>query len=74
MKFSTFIRFIMDTKAFNFLAKVSFWTYLIHLTVLFVYFGTRFFDYYYAFLPSYIVFIASAVVSIFWGTIFVYLV
>lgn len=29
---NTFVRFILDTKAFNFIAKISFWTYLVHLT------------------------------------------
>lgn len=31
---NTFVRFILDTKIFNFIAKISFWTYLVHLTIM----------------------------------------
>lgn len=68
------VHFLMDTKAFNYIAKVSFWSYLIHLTFLIVYFGTRFSDFYYSFTPSFGLFICFAVISILSGTIFVYLV
>lgn len=31
---NSLIRFILDTKLFNSIAKISFWTYLIHLTIM----------------------------------------
>ena len=44
---NTFVRFIMDTKFFSWIAKASFWAYLIHLTMLIITFGNFKSDIYY---------------------------
>ena len=63
------IRFIMDTKLFNFIAKISFCTYLIHLTVMYDFMGNRSADFYYEIIPVYNLFAAHTVLSMFLGFI-----
>ena len=41
------LRFSLDTKLFNFIAKVSLCTYLLHLTLTFIFLGNRPLDLYY---------------------------
>ena len=69
-----FIRFILDTKIFNFIAKISFWVYLIHVNILLYFYGSRTYDFYYNYLSVYVLFVSFAVISIIIGTIMVYLV
>lgn len=45
------VSFMLDTKAFNFIAKISFWTYLIHLTVMNAWITSIKIDFYYAYVP-----------------------
>lgn len=61
------VRFAMDTKLFNFVAKVSFCTYLVHLTLILIFLGSRSVDFYYDTLSIYNLFAAHAVQSIFCG-------
>lgn len=68
------VRFLLDTKFFNFIAKVSFWTYLIHLTLLLLYFGSSTTDFYYTFSSVFVIFVAMSIFSILLATFFVYLV
>lgn len=68
------VHFLMDTKAFNFIAKVSFWSYLIHLTLIIAFYGSINTEYYYTFVPSFFLFVCFSAISIASGTIFVYLV
>lgn len=63
----TFVRFIMDTDFFNVIAKISFCTYLIHLTLLMHWFTTRTIDEYWAFLPKYFLFVSHSVGSLILG-------
>lgn len=64
----------MDTKAFNYVAKVSFCTYLVHVTILFWYYGKLKVDFYFSIGPIYFLFLAMTVYSILVGTVLVYLV
>ena len=73
-KMDSWIRFILDTKFFNFVGKVSFWTYLIHLTVIIHYFMTRTSDSYTRFQTIYPIFVAHTVISIVLGFMMVLLV
>lgn len=68
------VRFLMDTKAFNFIAKVSFCTYLLHLTFILIYEGSTKTDYYFAFYPTFVLFVTFSAISIVSGAIFVYIV
>jgi peptidoglycan/LPS O-acetylase OafA/YrhL len=43
--------FLMDTNLFNFIAKISFCTYLVHLTVLLIFYKSRTYDRYYSEFP-----------------------
>lgn len=64
----------MDTKTFNFIAKVSFCTYLLHLAFILVYYGSTKSDFYYAFYPVLVLFVSFSVISIISGTVLVYMV
>lgn len=68
------VRFLMDTKTFNFIAKVSFCTYLLHLAFILVYYGSTKSDFYYAFYPVLVLFVSFSVISIISGTVLVYMV
>jgi peptidoglycan/LPS O-acetylase OafA/YrhL len=62
-----FTFFIMDTKFFNFIAKISFWTYLIHYMVVLQITYRQKIDFYYSvgdILPLYI---PTAAISLFLG-------
>ena len=48
---NTLLNFSLDTKAFNFIAKISFWTYLIHLTIMNIWITSIKIDFYYAYVP-----------------------
>ena len=58
------IRFMMDTKFFNWIAKVSFCTYLIHLTAMYLYFQNATTDFYLALIPQYGLFVSIAAISL----------
>lgn len=64
------IIWMMDTKFFNWIAKISFWTYLIHLTIMTQWFGNVNTDQYYALIPIYGLFAAHSVLSMTFGLIF----
>lgn len=68
------VRFLLDTKFFNFIAKISFWTYLIHYTVLLQFFLTRTNDSYYEFWTRYPLFVSHSVISMFLGFLMVLIV
>ena len=57
----------MDTKLFNFIAKASYCIYLIHLTIITQWLGSRKIDTYYDIVPIYSVFVAHSVLSILVG-------
>ena len=57
----------MDTKLFNFIAKVSFCTYLVHAIIIVQMVAKISVDLYYSFLNEYDLFAAHAVLSIFFG-------
>lgn len=61
------VRFTMDTKAFNFIAKISFWTYLIHLTIMYRWITSIKIDFYYAYLPLFTLFVTTAAQSMLLG-------
>ena len=63
----SFINFIMDTKIFNFIAKVSFCTYLVHVMVIYQWIGKISVDTYYSFLTEYDLCVAHSVLSILSG-------
>lgn len=63
------VRFILDTKLFSYIAKVSYCTYLIHLTLLLLYYGSFKFDFYYAMGPTFTIFVSFSVLSLFCGLI-----
>ena len=68
-----FTFFIMDTKVFNALSKISFWTYLIHYMVVLQVTYSQKLDFYYTvsdILPLYIPIAAISVILGFLGTIF----
>ena len=69
-----FTFFIMDTKVFNALSKISFWTYLIHYMVVLQVTYSQKLDFYYTvsdILPLYIPIAAISVILGFLGTIFI---
>ena len=65
---------MLGTKFFNFIAKISFWTYLIHLTVVIQFFMTRIMERYYEFWSIYPIFASMAFSSMTIGFVFVLLV
>ena len=64
----------MDTIFFNFIAKISFCTYLIHLIILILWFTTRGIDSYYAFIPNYFLFVSHSAWSLLFGFVMTVLV
>ena len=66
----TLARFMLDTKAFNFIAKISFWTYLIHLNVINIGVTSIKIDFYYAYVPLFSQFVCSSILSMALGLIF----
>jgi peptidoglycan/LPS O-acetylase OafA/YrhL len=58
---------LMDTKMFNFMAKISFWTYLIHYMVVeFVCFNQKT-DFYYDIPDVFMLFVSVTVIAMFFG-------
>jgi len=47
-KTPSFVNTVLNNRLFNFLSKVSFWTYLIHLLFIFQWNASRKYDIYYA--------------------------
>ena len=64
---NSFIKSIMDTIFFNFIAKVSFCTYLIHLIIITHWLSTRGIDSYFSFLNEYCLFASHSVLSLLFG-------
>jgi peptidoglycan/LPS O-acetylase OafA/YrhL len=70
----SFFQTLLDNKLFNFMAKISFCTYLIHLMVIIQYISSRTFDNYYSLLATFPLYLGCLVASCFFGfllTIFV---
>lgn len=66
--------FLMDTQFFNFISKVSFWTYLIHYMVVMQIIYRQKIDFYYSVGDIIPLYVPSALISVFLGflgTIFV---
>lgn len=59
--------FLMDTKVFNFIAKISFWTYLIHYMVVEYVSFTQKIDYYYNVGDVFTLYFPVALISMFFG-------
>jgi hypothetical protein len=62
-----FTFFIMDTQFFNFISKVSFWTYLIHYMVVLQITYRQKLDYYYSVENIIPIYIPTALISVFLG-------
>jgi peptidoglycan/LPS O-acetylase OafA/YrhL len=65
----TLVMFVLDTKAFNFMAKISFCTYLIHLTIIYAWIGSIKIDFYYSYVPLFSIGAAMAIISMTLGFI-----
>lgn len=59
--------FLMDTKMFNFIAKISFWTYLIHYMVVEHAVYVQKLDFYYDVEDVMTLYIPIAIISMFFG-------
>lgn len=64
-----FAFFIMDTKFFNFIAKISFWTYLIHYMVILQITYRQKTDFYYSVGNVFPLYIPTSAISLFLGLI-----
>jgi len=62
-----FAFFVMDTQIFNFIAKISFWTYLIHYMVVLQITYRQKIDFYYSVGDIMPIYIPTAVISVFLG-------
>ncbi len=62
-----FIFFVMDTKFFNFLSKVSFFTYLLHYMVILQIYYRQKIDFYYSMFDIFPLYIPICAISIFVG-------
>jgi peptidoglycan/LPS O-acetylase OafA/YrhL len=70
----SFFRVLLDNRILNFIAKISFCNYLVHLMVILQYISSRTYDNYYSLLATFPLYLGSLVVSCFFGflmTIFV---
>lgn len=70
----SFFKLILDNKLFNFMAKISFCTYLVHLIVLIQYIFSRTEDSYYSITDAFPKYLGCLVLSCFFGflvTVFV---
>lgn len=56
------------------MGKISFWTYLIHLTIMFRWITSIQIDFYYAYVPLFVLFVSSATQSMLVGFVFCVLV
>lgn len=61
--------FVMDTRFFNFISKISFWTYLIHYMVVLQITYRQRIDFYYTVTDIFPIYIATAAISVFLGFI-----
>ncbi len=71
---NSFFKLLLDNTLLNFLAKISFCTYLMHLMVIIQYYNSRTYDYYYSLLAAFPLYLGCLVLSCFFGfllTIFV---
>lgn len=59
----------MDTRLFNFIAKISFCTYLIHLTILQAWVQSRTYDRYYTVMPVLVEFGGILILSLMSGLV-----
>lgn len=66
---NSLVRFVLDTKAFNFMGKVSFWTYLIHVMVVYWWFGSLKVEVYESWTPFYGLFVSVSVQSMLYALI-----
>lgn len=60
---NSIVKFLLDTKFFNFMAKISFWTYLIHLIVMNVWITSMNTNFYLSSISMYCLFASHSVVS-----------
>jgi peptidoglycan/LPS O-acetylase OafA/YrhL len=63
----SFFQILLDNKILNFMAKISFCTYLVHLMVILQYVYSRTFDNYYSLLATFTPYLGCLVVSCFFG-------
>ena len=68
------IGFLMDTRLFNFIAKISFCTYLIHLTILNIWTQSRTVSRYYKIVPIFMEFMGVLVLSLLAGLVMTFLI
>eukprot|EP00919_Chromeraceae_sp_WS-2016_P021005 GHVR01049793.1.p1 GENE.GHVR01049793.1~~GHVR01049793.1.p1 ORF type:complete len:114 (-),score=1.00 GHVR01049793.1:1495-1836(-) len=66
---NSMVMFTMDTSLFNFIGKISFCTYLVHLIVMTQYIESRTYDVYYSLVSETILFFSFTVLSLFFGFI-----
>lgn len=67
---NSIVKFLLDTKFFNWVAKVSFCGYLIHLTIMLTYIGNMKVDYYYTLPSLYPLFVSHTMSALVAGFIF----
>lgn len=70
----SWVIFCMDTKFFNFIAKISFCTYLLHLLVIQWLINGRSVDYYYTTMSMHVIFVFICLISLILGFILVLMV
>lgn len=63
----SFFQILLDNKILNFMAKISFCTYQVHLIVIMQYTSSRTFDNYYSMLATFTPYLGCLVVSCFFG-------
>jgi peptidoglycan/LPS O-acetylase OafA/YrhL len=66
---NSFVRFILDTKLFNFIGKVSYCTYLVHLIFITYWMYAQFTNFYFGPIATYVIFLTTSIASIFFGFI-----
>lgn len=59
----SFFRTILDTRLFNFIAKISFCTYLVHLMVIYQFYTSRAYDFYYSIIDGFTIYVGCLVLS-----------
>ena len=70
----SFFRLLLESKILNFMAKISFCTYLVHFMVILQFVSSRTYDNYFSLLDTFTLYLGALVVSCFFGflmTIFV---
>lgn len=66
---NSFVRFILDTKLFNFIGKVSYCTYLVHLIFITYWMYAQFTNFYFEPIATYVIFLTTSIASIAFGFI-----